>query len=297
MLPISNRIRLGGRATAPLLLARGLAKRSRGGGGGRKSGAEAQPVASLDRVRKVRPGGRVLMEGVSLRLLAGAKVGVLGPNGAGKSSLLRLIAGLDDEHEGETWRAPALRIGMLEQEPTLDETRSVLDNILDGVPQQREALERFEAVNAAIEVVAGGGAVEVAGGGGGGEEAEAADLDDLLSEQAALTERIEALDCWNLHAQVRAATQALNCPPDGALPSELSGGQRRRVALCRLLVSAPELLLLDEPTNHLDTASVAWLERWLAAHRGTVVAVTHDRYFLDNVAGWILDIDGGATHS
>jgi len=259
---------------------RALAKRSKASSQKRKGGGggSGQSVCQLENVKKVLPSGRVLFDGVNLQLLAGAKVGVLGSNGAGKSSLLRMIGGLDSEFEGRVTTRSGLRIGMLEQEPKLDNERDVMSNVTDGVEEQRDALARFDEVNQLLT------------GGGKGEE-----LSVLLTEQAELTERLEKLDCWNLHTEVAVAMAALNCPPGDAMPERLSGGQRRRVALCRLLLTKPDILLLDEPTNHLDAASVAWIEAYLAAYRGTVVAVTHDRYFLDNVAGWILEIDRGAA--
>ena len=257
---------------------RSLAKKSKRGGNKPKrggEGAEGESVISLFGVRKALPSGRVLLEEVSVRLQANAKVGVLGANGAGKSTVLRLMSGADDEYEGRILKKGGLTVGMLEQEPILDEDRDVMSNVMDGLGEQKQALERFDEVNALLA------------------EAAEDNLESLLSEQAELTERLDALNCWSLAADVGAAMSALNCPAGDAMPSSLSGGQRRRVALARLLLSKPEVLLLDEPTNHLDAQSVAWLESYLAAYKGAVVAVTHDRYFLDNVAGWILELDKG----
>ena len=257
---------------------RSLAKKSKRGGNKPKrggEGAEGESVISLFGVRKALPSGRVLLEEVSVRLQANAKVGVLGANGAGKSTVLRLMSGADDEYEGRILKKGGLTVGMLEQEPILDEDRDVMSNVMDGLGEQKQALERFDEVNALLA------------------EAEEDNLESLLTEQAELTERLDALNCWSLAADVGAAMSALNCPAGDAMPSSLSGGQRRRVALARLLLSKPEVLLLDEPTNHLDAQSVAWLESYLAAYKGAVVAVTHDRYFLDNVAGWILELDKG----
>jgi len=239
-------------------------------------GAEGDVCLSLRGVGKTLPGGRVLFSDVNLSFNRGAKIGVLGLNGAGKSSLLKILAGVDADHEGTAWAAAGLRVGYLAQEPALDEARTVHDNILEGLRAPHALLARFDALSEAMG-------------------AEGADLDALLAEQADVQAAIEAGDLWNLEHVVAAAKEALRVPPDGAAVASLSGGEKRRVALCRLLLERPHVLLLDEPTNHLDATSVAWLERFLADYRGTVLAVTHDRYFLDNVAGWILEVDRGAT--
>ena len=274
----------------PRIPLRGLAKKKKGGGGGGKSkggggggkskggGDSDIDVLSFIGVQKSLPGGRTLLDDVSLRLFAGAKVGVVGANGAGKSTVLRLMCGTDTDYEGRILkRSPSLQISMLDQEPQLDETRDVMSNVMDGLLPQKTALERFDEVNRLLSE--DGGSTD--------------DADALLAEQSELTETLDALNCWSLHADVATAMAALNCPPSEFMPSQLSGGQRRRVALARLLLSRPDVLLLDEPTNHLDASSVSWLESFLASYKGTVVAVTHDRYFLDNVAGWILEIDNG----
>ena len=221
-------------------------------------------------------GGRDVLNDISLAFLPGAKIGVLGLNGAGKSTLLRIMAGLETEYRGEAWAAASIRIGHLAQEPELDSSRNVLENVMEGVAETRDLLARFEAVSARF----------------------AEPLDDeamnaLIEEQSALQERIDAADAWDIDRKVEIAMDALRCPPGETDVATLSGGERRRVALCRLLLGAPDLLLLDEPTNHLDAESVAWLERFLHDYPGTVVAITHDRYFLDNVAGWILELDRG----
>ena len=221
-------------------------------------------------------GGRDVLNDITLAFLPGAKIGVLGLNGAGKSTLLRIMAGLETEYRGDAWAAESIRVGHLAQEPALDPSRTVLDNVLEGIADTRDLLARFEAVSARF----------------------AEPLDDeamnaLIEEQSALQERIDAADAWDIDRKVEIAMDALRCPPGEADVATLSGGERRRVALCRLLLGQPDLLLLDEPTNHLDAESVAWLERFLDDYPGTVVAITHDRYFLDNVAGWILELDRG----
>jgi len=231
-------------------------------------GVSAQYIFTMHRLSKVHPPDKTVLENITLAFLPGAKIGVLGYNGAGKSSLLRIMAGVDQEYRGEAVLAPGASVGMLEQEPRLDESKDVRGNVEDGVAQTKALLDRFNEL--------------------------AADYSEETAEEfAEIQAKIDAADAWNLDTQLDYAMDALRLPPGDADVSILSGGERRRVALCRLLLSAPELLLLDEPTNHLDAESVAWLERHLAEYKGTVVAVTHDRYFLDNVAGWILELDRG----
>ena len=225
---------------------------------------------------KAYPGGRQVLKDIWLSFFPGAKIGVLGLNGAGKSSLLKIMAGLDDSISGEAWAADGVKVGFLAQEPELDESRSVGDNVMDGVGPLAALVERFNEVSMRF-----------------GEELTDDEMNGLIEEQAELQERIDAADAWNLERRIDIAMDALRCPPAETAVANLSGGERRRVALARLLLSAPDMLLLDEPTNHLDAESVAWLERFLAEFPGTVVAVTHDRYFLDNVAGWILELDRG----
>ena len=235
-----------------------------------------QYVYVMRRLGKAYPGNREVLKDISLAFLPGAKIGVLGLNGAGKSTLLRIMGGLETEYSGEAWAAESIRVGHLAQEPALDPSTTVRDSVLEGVAETRDLLARFEAVSARF----------------------AEPLDDeamnaLIEEQAALQEQIDAVDAWDLDRRVEIAMDALRCPPGDIGVATLSGGERRRVALCRLLLGQPDLLLLDEPTNHLDAESVAWLERFLHDYPGTVVAITHDRYFLDNVAGWILELDRG----
>ena len=233
-------------------------------------------VYVMQRLGRSHPGGREVLKDITLAFLPGAKIGVLGPNGAGKSTLLRIMAGLDDGFTGEGRPAEGLRIGHLAQEPVLDEARDVYGNVVEGVAGQKALLDRFEEVSAKFS-----------------EPLDAGEMDALIEEQGALQEAIDAADAWDLDRKIEIAMDALRCPPPESPVAPLSGGERRRVALCRLLLSRPDMLLLDEPTNHLDAESVAWLERYLDDYPGTVVAVTHDRYFLDNVAGWILELDRG----
>ena len=233
----------------------------------------AQYVFQMRKVRKAH-GDKVVLDDVTLAFLPGAKIGVVGPNGAGKSSLLKLMAGLDQPSNGDAILSPGYTVGMLAQEPILDEAKDVRGNVEDGVREIRQVLADYEAIN---EKMADPDA----------------DFDTLLADQAALIDKIEAANAWELDSQIDQAMDALRLPPGDADVSKLSGGERRRVALCRLLLEAPDLLLLDEPTNHLDAESVLWLEQHLARYAGAVLAVTHDRYFLDNVAGWILELDRG----
>jgi ATP-binding cassette ChvD family protein len=228
-------------------------------------------------LRKVVPPSRVILDGIWLSFYPGAKIGVLGANGAGKSSLLRIMAGVDHEFQGEAWPAKGTKIGYLPQEPQLDPTRDVRGNVEEAVREQRDLLDRFNAISMKFA-----------------EPMSDEEMTALLDEQAKVQERIDALDLWNLDTRIEIAMDALRLPPPDADVTTLSGGERRRVALCRVLLEQPDLLLLDEPTNHLDAESVAWLERHLAEFPGTVVAITHDRYFLDNVAKWILELDRGA---
>jgi ATP-binding cassette ChvD family protein len=227
-------------------------------------------------LRKLVPPKREILRGIWLSFLPGAKIGVLGANGAGKSSLLRIMAGVDHDFLGEAFAADGLRVGYLPQEPTLDSSKDVRGNVEEGVAETRALLDRFEAVSRQLGEVTDDDAME-----------------RLLAEQSRLQDQIEASNAWDLDRTVEIAMDALRVPPGEADVSTLSGGERRRVALCRLLLQRPDMLLLDEPTNHLDAESVAWLERYLKEYPGTVVAVTHDRYFLDNVAGWILELDRG----
>ena len=234
-----------------------------------------QYIYHMDRVSKTYPGGKTVLKDIRLNFLPGAKIGVLGLNGSGKSSLMRIMAGLDQDFNGEARAAEGVKVGYLPQEPELNSEKDVLGNIMEGVQETKDLLTRFEEVSARFADV------------------DPDDMDALIEEQGALQEKIDAVNAWDLDRTVEIAMEALRCPAGDADVSTLSGGERRRVALCRLLLSAPDMLLLDEPTNHLDAESVAWLELYLEEYSGTVVCVTHDRYFLDNVAGWILELDRG----
>ncbi|MFP6622484.1 MAG: ATP-binding cassette domain-containing protein, partial [Myxococcota bacterium] len=235
-----------------------------------------QFVFTMYDLRKVVAEGRTILDGINLSFLPGAKIGVLGHNGAGKSTILRIMAGLDKEFMGEARPAAGLAVGFLPQEPELDPERDVLGNVEDGVAETRDLLRAFEEISAKFA-----------------EPMDDDEMNALLEKQSKLQDQIDAADAWELDRTLEVAMDALRCPPGDAEVSTLSGGEKRRVALCRLLLSKPDLLLLDEPTNHLDAESVAWLEHHLKQYAGTVIAVTHDRYFLDNVAGWILELDRG----
>jgi energy-dependent translational throttle protein EttA len=234
--------------------------------------ASYQYIYVMQRLTKIFPGGKKVLDGITLAFLPGAKIGVLGVNGAGKSTLLRIMAGLDQDFSGEAWAAQGATVGLLPQEPELDPDKDVQGNIMEGAAATKALLDRFDAVSEKFADPD-------------------ADMDALMAEQAELQEQIEAVNGWELQRTLDIAMDALRCPPGDQDVTTLSGGERRRVALCRLLLQQPDLLLLDEPTNHLDAESVAWLERFLQEYKGTVVAITHDRYFLDNVAGWILELD------
>ncbi|SMF78558.1 ATP-binding cassette protein, ChvD family [Tistlia consotensis] len=236
--------------------------------------ASYQYIYQMQRLSKTFPGGKQVLKDISLNFLPGAKIGVLGLNGSGKSTLLKIMAGVDKEFNGEAFAANGVKVGYLAQEPQLDPAKDVAGNVMEALADLKVLVDRYNEVS--------------------NEFADPdADYDKLLAEQAELQEKIDAADAWDLERRVEIAMDALRCPPGEAEVAKLSGGERRRVALCRLLLQKPDMLLLDEPTNHLDAESVAWLERFLHEYTGTVVAVTHDRYFLDNVAGWILELDRG----
>ena len=235
----------------------------------------AQYIFTMRDLRRFYPPDREVLKGIYLSFYPGAKIGVIGSNGSGKSSLLKIMAGIDTDFQGEARLTPGFTVGYLAQEPELDPTKDVMGNVAEGVGEQVALVQRFNEVCAAM----------------GDPDA---DFDALLTEQADLQAKIDAAGAWDLERTLNIAMDALRLPPGDADVTKLSGGERRRVALCRLLLSKPDLLLLDEPTNHLDAESVAWLERALQEYPGTVVAITHDRYFLDNVAQWILELDRGA---
>src|SRR6202012_4832589 len=234
-----------------------------------------QYIFTMKELRKVVPPKREILKGIYLSFYPGAKIGVIGGNGAGKSTLRRIMAGVDKEFIGEAYPADGIKIGYLPQEPVLDPTKDVKGNVEEAVKETKDLLRRFEEVSAKFADPD-------------------ADMDKLMAEQAKLQDAIDAAGAWELDRTLEIAMDALRLPPPDADVTKLSGGEKRRVALCQLLLSKPDMLLLDEPTNHLDAESVAWLEKFLQDFPGTVVAITHDRYFLDNVAGWILELDLGA---
>src|ERR671916_1674024 len=233
-----------------------------------RSAMSSQYIFTMYKLSRTHPPDKQVLKDISLSFMPGAKIGVLGLNGSGKSTLLRIMAGQDTEYRGEAQLAPGASVGLLEQEPQLDPDKDVRGNVEDGVAETRALLDRFNDLAANYS-------------------------DETADEFARLQDRIDAADAWNLDTQLDQAMDALRLPPGDAEVTRLSGGERRRVALCRLLLEEPDMLLLDEPTNHLDAESVAWLEKHLAEYKGTVVAVTHDRYFLDNAAKWILELDYG----
>ena len=238
--------------------------------------ASYQYVYVMKDLTKAYPGGREVFKGITLSFLPGVKIGILGVNGAGKSTLLKIMAGIETEYGGEAWAAEGVRIGYLEQEPQLDPTKTVAGNVAEAFASLTAALARFNAISERFA-----------------EPMEDDEMNTLLAEQAELQEKIDAEDGWDLDRRIEIALDALRCPPPDADVTKLSGGEKRRVALCRLLLEKPDLLLLDEPTNHLDAESVAWLEKTLHDFAGTVMIITHDRYFLDNVTNWILEIERG----
>ena len=239
--------------------------------------ASHQYVYVMNRLSKAWPGGKEVLKNVSLSFLPGAKIGVLGLNGSGKSTLLKIMAGIETEFQGEAWAADGIKVGYLAQEPELDPSLDVTGNVLAGMGRAKQLVDRFNEVSAKFA-----------------EEMSDDEMNAVIAEQAELQEEIDAIDAWDLERKAEIAMDALRVPPGDADVTKLSGGEKRRVALCQLLLSAPDMLLLDEPTNHLDAESVAWLQKFLHDFPGTVVTITHDRYFLDDVAGWILELDRGA---
>ncbi|MFN2120913.1 MAG: ATP-binding cassette domain-containing protein, partial [Anaerolineales bacterium] len=236
--------------------------------------SDTQVIYSMVRVGRIHPPNKQVLRDISLGFYYGAKIGVLGLNGAGKSTLLRIMAGVDTDYVGEIAKSKGYTVGLLEQEPKLDDRKTVIEVVREGVQPVIDMLKRFDDVNARFA------------------EPDA-DFDALIAEQTKLQEQLDKVDAWNLDSHLDLAMDALRCPHPDTSIKVLSGGERRRVALTRLLLTEPDILLLDEPTNHLDAESVAWLEHHLREYKGTVIAVTHDRYFLDNVAGWILELDRG----
>jgi ATPase subunit of ABC transporter with duplicated ATPase domains len=236
-----------------------------------------QYIYTMKGLGKVHPPDSQVLKDIWLSFLPGAKIGVLGLNGAGKSSLLKIMAGEDTEFLGEAFPADGITVGFLPQEPRLNPNKDVKGNVEEGVAATKALLDRYDELNMKL-----------------GEDLTPEQMDKVLEEQGRLQDKIDAVNAWEIDSQLELAMDALRCPPADADVNKLSGGERRRVALCRLLLTSPDLLLLDEPTNHLDAESVAWLERFLKEYKGTVVAVTHDRYFLDNAAEWILELDRGS---
>ncbi|MCR4623618.1 MAG: energy-dependent translational throttle protein EttA [Alphaproteobacteria bacterium] len=238
-----------------------------------------QYIYVMKGVSKVYPGGKQILKETWLSFFPDAKIGIIGKNGAGKSTLMKIMAGLDTNYNGEAWLAKGATVGYLPQEPELDGNKSVYENIISGLQDQKNLLDEFDNISAKFV-----------------EEMSDEEMNDLIARQGELQEQIDSLNLWDLNRSIEVAMNALRCPPSEELVKNLSGGEKRRVALCKLLLQKPDLLLLDEPTNHLDAESIAWLEKHLQDYRGAVVLVTHDRYFLDNVVGWILEIDRGNTY-
>ena len=238
--------------------------------------AAHQYIYVMKDLSKAYPGGKKVLENIYLSFYPGAKIGVLGPNGSGKSTLLKIMAGRDKEFNGEAWAAEGVKVGYLEQEPKLDETKNVMENIMEALADKKALLDRFNDVSNQL-----------------GEVTDDDEMNKLIEEQGELQEKIEACNGWELEREIEIAMDALRCPPKDADVTKISGGERRRVALTKLLLEKPDMLLLDEPTNHLDAESIAWMQHFLETYPGTVVMVTHDRYFLDNVTGWILELDRG----
>jgi len=238
-----------------------------------------QYIYVMKGVSKVYPGGKQILKETWLSFFPDAKIGIIGKNGAGKSTLMKIMAGLDTSYNGEAWLAKGATVGYLPQEPELDGDKSVYENIISGLQDQKKLLDEFDSISARFA-----------------EEMSDEEMNDLIARQGELQEQIDSLNLWDLNRSIEVAMDALRCPPSEELVKNLSGGEKRRVALCKLLLQKPDLLLLDEPTNHLDAESIAWLEKHLQDYKGAVVLVTHDRYFLDNVVGWILEIDRGNTY-